>query len=218
MNITQFQNCISNLPVRNQSFTTKRDNKKWLEVESRYNWYYTLNNSIFGTNLNFTSSRQDLLDCDVIDKEKLLKIIYWGYPEGFQGYSNNINLIGNLETIAKELNNLKGNKNLNQNDFLDFHTWSKEISGLGISTYSKFLYFCEIKFNNKPSIILDSRLMNIFNNGIFDEYQSISNIRADNAHKKYIEYIELTHNLAISMNTREENIEQFLFIFGNNLK
>lgn len=218
MKITQFQNCISSLPVRNQSFTTKRDNKKWEEVERKYNWYLTLNNLIFGNNLKFTSSRQDLLNQNIIDKEKLLKIFYWGYPEGFQGYAHNINLIGNLETIAKELNNLKSNSNLNSSDFLKFHTWTKGIKGLGISTYSKFLYFCEIKFNNMPSIILDSRLMNIFNNGTFDEYKSINKIRADNAHKKYTEYLELTHKLAISMNTREENIEQFLFIFGNNLK
>ena len=67
-------------------------------------------------------------------------------------------------------------------------------------------------------MILDKRLMDVFNKNIFDEYQSISIIRPDNAHKKYINYLEVTHNLSLSMNTKEENIEQFLFIFGKNLK
>jgi hypothetical protein len=217
-NITQFQSCIQNLPVRKQAFTTKRSNKKWIYVENRLNWYLNLNNETFTNNTSFTSSRQDLLNINLINREKLLKIIYWGYPEGFQGYANNLNLIQNLDLIATELNRLKLINNLNTNDFLQFHKWTKGIAGLGISTYSKFLYFCEIKFNSIPTIILDKRLMDVFNKGIFFEYQSINKIRPDNAHNKYINYLEVTHELALLMNTNEENIEQFLFIFGNNLK
>lgn len=216
-NISVYQECIRNLPVRNQAFTTNRNYEKWKHIEDIFNWYQNLNNIIFDNNLTYASSRQNLFNEQIINTEKLLKIFYWGYPKGFQGYTNNVNLISNLELISTELNRIKLIDNLTTNDFLQFHNWTQGIDGLGISTYSKFLYFCEIRFNNIPAIILDSRLMKVFNNNIFNEYHLLNGISVNNAHNKYIDYLHLTHDLATLMNTNEENIEQFLFIFGNNL-
>lgn len=46
----------------------------------------------------------------------------------------------------------------------------------------------------------------------------LSNIRYSNAEKSYLKYLELMNKAAQEINTKTENIEQFLFIFGNNLK
>jgi hypothetical protein len=218
MRIVDFSECIKNLPVRSQSFITSRDYEKWIYVENILPWYRDLNDEIFEHEISVCISRQELISNLNIGVEKLLKIFYWGYPKGFQGMSNNLELIRSLSVIGEKIKELKQSNNLTTNDFFDFHEWTTNIRGLGISTYSKFLYFNEIKFNNKPSIILDSRLMNVFKNNVFEEYASLNIIRPYNAHKYFIKYIELTNQLAIDMDTSEENIEQFLFIFGNNLK
>lgn len=218
MRITDFSECIKNLPVRRQSFTTSRDYEKWRYVENILPWYKDLNDQIFENKISIYISRQELISNLNIGAENLLKIFYWGYPQGFQGKRNNLELIRSLSVIGEKINELKQRNNLSTNDFFDFHDWTRDIIGLGISTYSKFLYFNGIKFNDKPSIILDSRLMNVFKNNVFEEYFSLNNIRPHNAHKYFIKYIELTNQLSIDMNTSEENIEQFLFIFGNNLK
>ena len=36
--------------------------------------------------------------------------------------------------------------------------------------------------------------------------------------KKYLDFLKLMHEAAINIETEGENIELFLFIFGNNLK
>ena len=66
-------------------------------------------------------------------------------------------------------------------------------------------------------MILDERIIRIFNNNVFIEFVNLSPISNYQFHNYYIKYLESLNNLSLQMNTNEENIEQFLFIFGNNL-
>jgi hypothetical protein len=67
-------------------------------------------------------------------------------------------------------------------------------------------------------MILDERIIRNFNNNVFIEFANLAPITNYQFHNYYIEYLESLNNLSLQMNTNEENIEQFLFIFGNNLK
>ena len=40
----------------------------------------------------------------------------------------------------------------------------------------------------------------------------------NNAERKYLDYLETVKEVSFDLGTPGENLEQFLFIFGNNLK
>jgi len=124
----------------------------------------------------------------------------------------------NIQTLEDTLNEIRNIPNPTTTDFDRIVNVFSEIKGLGLSTYSKLLYFSKIKFNGHCCQILDTRLIEIFNNEIFDDFSAFRQIRYDNAKNYYIRYIETTNQIANRLQTNGENIEQFLFIFGNNLQ
>ena len=75
-----------------------------------------------------------------------------------------------------------------------------------------------IKFNKNPCLILDQRLIDVFAQKRFDEFQDLNRISYSNAESKYLDYLEITNKVSNELITSGENIEQFLFIFGSNLK
>jgi len=214
ININQFQSLIKSLPTRRQCFSIRRAN--FQNVENAFPWVIAMNNGLFLNQGVIQLSRNDLFNHGNIDREKILKIIYWGYPRGMRG-NHLINILNNVDQIVEELNRLYLINNLNLNDYISFHQWSVGITGLGSSTYTKLLYFCNIYFNSNHSMILDERIIRNFNNNVFIEFANLSPITNYQFHNYYIEYLETLNNLSLQMNTNEENIEQFLFIFGNNL-
>ena len=60
--------------------------------------------------------------------------------------------------------------------------------------------------------------MRVFNNNIFEELSQLNGLRADNARKKYLDYLKVMHQTALQMNVAPAQLEMFLFTFGNNLK
>lgn len=214
MNIGIYGSLIHNLPVKQQSFTTQR--ATWKKVEEKFAWVEQINSSLFGNHSSLTISRQDIFDTIGI-REAIIKIIYWGYPRGMRG-TNMINLLKDIETIESKISELKKVKNPSIQDLDDIHQFFKEVKGIGLSTYSKILYFCQFSFNNNPCLILDQRLINVFSAGYFEEFHELSNINNYNKEDKYIDYIRVMKEIELNLKTQGDNIEQFLFLFGNNLK
>jgi len=214
MNIDTYKILISNLPVRQQCFTTKRTT--WTKAESEIQWLKNLNNKLFGDNKTLTISRQDIFETTE-PREKFIKTIYWGYTAGMRG-NHFINILKHIETIENVLRTLRDKTNPTTTDFNDLTSTFKNVVGLGLSTYSKLLYFFKISFNGKPCLILDKRLIDVFVSETYSDFQPLSNINDYNKEKKYLEFLQLTKKLADDFETQGENIELFLFTFGNNLK
>ncbi len=256
MNISTYKDLIVHLPVREQCFTTKRTTWQWvnegknkeekqkINLEEKFSWlkkynetWFTKNNALSTKKAEvqtFTISRQDIFNCNnsTCLKEFILKTIYWGYSSGTRGYHfiDILSEIDKIESILNKLknkNNLKEN-NLNKDDFEDAAKEFKAIKGLGLSTYSKLLYFLDIKFNNCPCLILDQRIIDVFNNNVFKElklkdYKSntIDKITEHNKVSLYLNYLKLMKELSKQLeleDKKEEKIEQFLFMFGNDLQ
>ena len=215
MNINNYKTLISNLPVRQQSFTTKRST--WRKAEKEIDWLADLNNKLFGNQETLNISRQDIFDSTGTAKELILKTIYWGYTSGMRG-NHFVNILKNIKILETTFKDLINKSNPTGDDFKDLTKIIKNIPGIHLSTYSKLLYFFNIKFNGNPCLILDQRLIDVFNSNIYIEYSSLGKISDYNKETKYLTYLDLTHQLATTLQTKEENIEQFLFIFGNNLK
>lgn len=214
MNITAFKTLISNLPVRQQSFSTKRTT--WEKAENQIEWLKKLNDNLFNGKKNLVISRQDIFETTDL-RELIIKTIYWGYPRGMRG-NHFMNILKHIDLLESTFSKLKQTQNSTSNDFNELSQTFKNISGLGLSTYSKLLYFLQITFNDNPCLILDKRLIDVFATETYSEFNSIKKIRYDNAEKKYLDFLQLTNEISKNLVTSGENIEQFLFIFGNNLK
>jgi len=87
-----------------------------------------------------------------------------------------------------------------------------------LEAISKLLYFNKMSINNQPCLILDQRIIDLFKSKTFDELNELEINNSLNAIKLYPDYLELIHRIASDLSTSGENIEQFLFLFGNNLK
>ena len=214
MNIESYKILISNLPVRQQCFTTKRTT--WTKAESEIKWLKNLNDKLFGDNKTLTISRQDIFETNE-PREQIIKTIYWGYTAGMRG-NHFLNILKNIDTIENVLRTLRDKTNPTTTDFNDLTLTFKNVAGLGLSTYTKLLYFFKISFNGNPCLILDQRLIDVFSSKAYSNFQQLSNIRYDNAEKKYLDFLQLASQIASNIETEGENIELFLFTFGNNLK
>ncbi|WP_439698930.1 hypothetical protein ACFGVS_12830 [Mucilaginibacter sp. AW1-7] len=217
MKIENYKNLIVNLPVREQAFTTKRST--WEYAEKDFSWLKIVNDDLFQGEETLTISRQDIFDSHKSIKVVILKTIYWGYTGGMRG-NHFIKLLGgdNFNKLESMLIKHKANLNLTTSDFTESIKIVKGIGGIGLSTYSKMLYFLDVRFDNNPCLILDQRLISVFSGKIYEEFTLINKIRYDNTENYYLEYLDLVNKASIILNTKGENIEQFLFMFGNNLK
>ena len=160
MNIENYNQLISNLPVREQCFSTQR--LTWSKAEGQIQWLKELNDKLFAGNPSLTISRQDIFET-IETREIIIKTIYWGYPRGMRG-NHFVNILKNIDLIERTLSDLKNNSNLTSNDFSELSKTFASVEGLGLSTYSKLLYFLKLKFENAPCLILDQRLINVFKN------------------------------------------------------
>ena len=214
MKLSDYATLIKSLPVRQQSFTTKRST--WSEAENEFPWLKKENNSIFKGQKNLIISRQDVFNSGGSMRELILKTIYWGYKAGMRG-EHFINILPNIDKVENVLNEVKG-ENLSTKDFESFAKAFKKIEGVSTSTYSKLLYFLNVKVNGYPCLILDRRLCNVFEKKVFVELAPLARVRYHNVEKNYENYLSVVHNIDLAIEKSGENIEQFLFIFGNHLK
>jgi hypothetical protein len=214
MKISQYKTLISSLPVRQHCFITKR--KTWKSFESEFIWLNALNDKLFDNKKSLYISRQDVFNA-IESKEKIVKVIYWGYPNGMRG-NNFIDILTHIDLLENILNALTNTKNPGQEKYIEVRNGFQKVKGIGISTYTKLLYFHNASFNGYPCLILDERLLNVFGSKSFVEFESLCNLKRDNAQKGYLKYLKVIKEVSEDLGTEGENVEQFLFLFGNHLK
>lgn len=206
--IKKYTNLILSLPVADQAFTIQASN--WQKALSDFHFQ-----EIFNGAENICLSRKDVHDTNNIELF-ILKTILWGYPKGMRG-KNFENIYRNLSALSQILN-VSDRAFLKSDDLYELQNKLHKIEGLGLSTYSKLLYFRDFKFDGVPALILDERLIRVFKNNVFEEFESIDKISQYNSIKMYKDYLQITALLSAELNASGEQIEQFLFIFGNHLK
>lgn len=215
MKIEDYKTLISALPVGQQCFTTKLST--WRKAETEILWLKSLNEKLFGNQETLTICRNDIFNSNCAIEELIIKTLYWGYSAGMRG-NHFIDISSNIDQISSIFQNLINKSNLTSSDLNELIINLKHIPGLGLSTYSKILYFMGIKFDGSPCLILDQRIIDVFNKKTFDEYSELTKIGNYNKERNYLKYITVTNKLADLLHTKGENIEQFLFLFGNSLK
>jgi len=136
--------------------------------------------------------------------------LLWGYPPGMRG--------NNAESILKELPSLAGH--LTEAKKID--DWGKHyaevvkpIHGLGLSTYSKFLYFLNSEVAGQKALILDERIIDVFNQKHWDELVGLQKMTYNNKSKVYPEYLKRMKDVSRDVKVKPEQLELFLFSFGS---
>lgn len=208
ISIKKYIGVINVLPVGEQAFTIKANN--WKSLISKKHFH-----ELFENETSICLSRQDIHNTNNLELF-ILKTILWGYPSGMRGKNFNsiyqqIDGLSRILNVPKKESMTKGNLLLLQDQF-------NHIKGLGLSTYSKFLYFKNFIFDGFSALILDERIIRIFNNEIFSEFGALNNISHYNSGKIYYNYIQIMSEISKEMETSPAKLEQFLFIFGNHLK
>ena len=99
MKIIEFKSLIQNMPTQEQSFSLKRFNKKWQFAEKKYDWVHSFNEKSFDKDGALTINRKEIIK-ESNSKFKILKIIYWGYPNGMQGYSNFKGILNEVDNFG----------------------------------------------------------------------------------------------------------------------
>lgn len=157
-------------------------------------------------------------DLRTLAKEDDLRIfvmatIIWGYPSGMRG-NHFAHIIGELDNLVELLSVAKeeGIKN-----WIAHWKKVKVIKGLGLSTYSKFLQFLDVDVEQRKALILDDRISRVAASGNFADF-SLSCLKYENAPDRYIEYLNMIHEIANRHSLEAEKIECFLFQFGLSLK
>jgi hypothetical protein len=90
----------------------------------------------------------------------------------------------------------------------------RKVQGLGMSTFSKILYFRNIKFEDHPCLILDQRLIAVFSGNAFPEFDGLRSVRYGNTGRHYLDYLRTRDRLATRLGTNGKNIEQFCLFLG----
>jgi len=216
ISIVNFSDNIRSIPIDEHSFVT--NHKTWEPYEYKSKEFKSANKKIFKEG-DAEINRYDLFKLNQGDPGVFtFSVFYWGYPTG--GMLNlSMNKIIEKENIKKLITTISYlQRKKVAEEFEEVLNQFKEVKGIGLSTYSKFLHFLNYKIAGYPCLILDSRLIKVFNKGLFKEFLPLKNVKYDSGEKHYVDFLKIMHETAVKMNTSAAKIEMFLFTNGLNIK
>ncbi len=209
----RFNSLIRSMPVDEQAFTSKQST--WSQYFNGYGEASNILQHIFNNKNSVQISRLDLFRLAQKDDLGYLIIatILWGYPRGMRG-----NYFSSILSQFQQIKDALLEAQVGIDNWLEHYKKIKKIEGLGLSTYTKFLYFMGATVENHSALILDKRIIDTLQRELFIELNPISHISIHTAVSKYPLYLGTMDSLSQSVGTESDKIEMFLFEFGLNLK
>jgi hypothetical protein len=228
MKISDYKILISVLPFMEQAFEIKRGN--WEDLISKENLekIFNLNDIIKPKAVNQKDQRILISRFELFHDQPiellLIKVLMWGYPTKGRGKNiENILKSPNYLKFIERLTDLKRKGDITIYDIKEFLRDIKdvlEIKGLGLSTLTKFLYFMRLNVESYRALILDQRVISSISSDKFCD-QGIENFKKlsyNNAINYYTEYLSFSHKIADQLHVKSDQVEMFLFEYGQNLK
>ena len=202
-----YADIISRLPVGQHSVRVKAAN--WQQHFKKYDLSDEFN-VIFGGEPEVRLSRVELQSRSSSEaRRKHLEVLLWGYPSGMQG-KHHIKYLCNIDEIAS--------LELSEFSWDGYFSKLNEIKGLGLSTITKIAYFNELSFDGHRALILDGRVIEVIDSGLWTELSSLNGITYSNAKAKYLDYLQVMHRTAKSLDATGDQLELFLFALGGAFK
>ncbi|MBR3533306.1 MAG: hypothetical protein IKN80_05425 [Clostridiales bacterium] len=207
--ISDYSDLIKLIPAECQSSIIKK------AVWDRFNYDVKIKEVIFGSNEEVEISRADIFSEKDI-KKKIVMILMWGYPSGGRG-SNIQSVLTSIDDLVGLLSAAAG-KNFGRTKANELFKELGKIGGLGVSTWTKFLYFFKVSVDSNKCQIFDMKIVNSLNKKQFSELalNDIQEWRQNNEH--YYRYIVFADELARDLGVSAEQVELFLFYFNLNYK
>lgn len=168
---------------------------------------------VFGEN-EISITRDELKNNFNNTKKKVLKVFMWGYPKGGFPAAHLKNMVSS-ECISKvaELMDEYKDKNLTKEEFLSLQEKLESIEHLGISSYTKLLYFFGIKVEDDLCLIYDKNVIAYLNSKKINEF----NTRKWSRTEGYLDYINLVNKLGKQYEIPTDKIEMYLFEEGKKI-
>lgn len=159
--------------------------------------------AIFGSESTIRLSRERLLDYRYSNEiQKCAEILLWGYPKNLNQVVTNV--LGALADVARLAPKPA--------PWPEYFHQLRNLGGLGISTITKFAYFYSHKFEDKRALILDMQI--VAKSARWDE-TVVPGLSWANGDKNYLTYLHTMHGVAAQMACAADQIEFFIFTFGN---
>jgi hypothetical protein len=209
VHLSDFTSLIAAMPTRYQSFTAKRTTSNWASILQRSDRAGEAMRQIFGNADSVRVSRNDLRQWARLENLDgvVMGTLLWGYSDGMRG-NHAANIADNLTVLT----GLLGEAELGISNWKEHFEQVEAISGIGLSTYTKFLNFLSVRVSGRTALILDRRIIDVAKSRVFEEFTgSFTALR-------YPRYLERMHSIADTLEVEAENLEFFLFEFGLNLK
>ena len=201
--IRVYRDLINRIPVNNQSAMIKKD------VWERFSYNEEIKKAIFGRAERVEISREDIHSEGNIEK-RIIMTLMWGYPMG--GHGRNIEyVIEKIDELKKILSSVNG-QDLPKDKASEIIAEISKFRGLGISTWSKLLYFFNASVESKNCQIYDLKIVDSLNKKQFSELGIQQQWKQNIV--QYYQYIELLDSLAKSMGVLPEQVEVFLFYYN----
>jgi hypothetical protein len=197
-----FRSLIASIPVENHAIEVNRE--FWKQHFEKAGCQ-KIHADIFGEAQTIWLSRGAILN-STPSPQKCVEILFWGYPSGMRG-SQHEKFLANLQRIADASAGTK-------KDWQSYFEVFKEIKNLGISTITKLAYFHNAQFEKYPALILDDRIINLLQAGIWNELEGFKDIKRDKASGMYLDYLKTMTEIAAQMCVQPAQLEFFLFSLG----
>jgi hypothetical protein len=191
-----------------QAFETKKANWQRDDIIEEFRSFC---DHVF-TSETIKISRADLFEhCAAGSPYAFYFIVFWGYPRNMRG-----NSFASILGAIKELSS--GIQYQQSISVTELKELIRAFDGVGLSTLSKFLYFFRVQVGGLPSMILDSRIIEVLQNGLYEELLSLRKKSTYNQSAYYIEYLAEITKISQAEGYKPDQLELFLFQYGNNLK
>lgn len=207
--IENYARLIENLPWEDQRASfTKDGSKRWNELLEKAGI-----KDFDKISKDYKLTRKDVLN-ESVPQKRVIKTLMWGYPGGGRG-QNIKNVLEKLDQIKGLLESIKG-ESIEKSKLDDVIKEFDRIEGLGISTWSKLLYFFEVTVVGYGKCqIFDLRIEASLAHMNFEELEEIRKIKQ--THKDaFFKYIKSVNEVAEKLKVKPDAMELFLFEFNLN--
>jgi hypothetical protein len=165
-------------------------------------------------------SRGDLFQLAKREKGISRRLIYsvyiWGYPSGGRG-NNCANMASRIEQIERAFLDARNPMCRVELDELSARLHG---CGIGLSTWTKLLYFGGFRVGSYHALILDSKVIRTFQRRLFEEFDELNRIGItyNNGAAHYETYLRVMSRVASGLRVDRDKLEMFVFLFGSSLK
>ena len=144
-----------------------------------------------------------------------LSVLFWGFPRN--NHQVCTKAYENWFQLREVVGYMRSHREMTAENYNNLIASMDDIVGLGISTYSKLLYFSQVSINGIPSAILDSFVVKGIQNLTGQEF---NNLRGSVTNwRRYVNYpgfLRFFNELASQLGVPAHNLEYTLWLAGKN--